>query len=194
MTFSCKLSALDSSIWVCHVCLTAEWTHQSQTLARSGAPARQCVAFHRTSIPSFWVSTFMEFLSYFRGKILTFFSYKRRTGRLKDINRGPMGQEQQPTLWLRSVTPADLKSGNLMPAVSGTAWKRSKQDVLMEETKTQHLIETLSEGETLFPMTEPPARATCQRWGERKTPNKLRVKNTGAEGTSGELKHFVSLF
>lgn len=28
------------------------------------------------------------------------------------------------TRWLRSVTPADLKSGNLMPAVSGTAWGR----------------------------------------------------------------------
>lgn len=158
MTFSCKLSALDSSIWVCHVCLTAEWTHQSQTSARSGAPARQCVAFHRASIPSFWVSTFMEFLSYFRGKILTFFSYKRRTGRLKDINRGPMGQEQQPTLWLRSVTPADLKSGNLMPAVSGTAWKRSKQDVLMEETKNATLDrDTIWRGNTVSY-----DRTTCQ--------------------------------
>lgn len=46
---------------------------------------------------------------------------RRQTRRLKDINRGPKGPGQQPTLWLRSVTPADLKSGNLMPAVSGTA-------------------------------------------------------------------------
>lgn len=174
VTLSCKLFGSDSSICVCHVCPTAEWTHHSQTRASSGAPARQCAGFHRASIPSFWVSTFVAFLSYFRGKILTFFSYKRRTGRLKDINRGPTGPEQQPTLWLRSVTPADLKSGNLMPAVSGTAWKRSKQDVLMEETKTQHLIETLSEGETLFPMTEPPAMATCQSWGEEENPKQTR--------------------
>lgn len=36
--------------------------------------------------------------------------------------------ENSRTLWLRSVTPADLKSGNLMPAVSGTAWGRSYED------------------------------------------------------------------
>lgn len=34
------------------------------------------------------------------------------------------------TLWLRSVTPADLKSGNLMPAVSGTAWRRNNSLIL----------------------------------------------------------------
>lgn len=33
-------------------------------------------------------------------------------------------EEATLTLWLRRVTPADLKSGNLMPAVSGTAWRK----------------------------------------------------------------------
>lgn len=132
----------------------------------------------------------MEFLSYFRGKNLTFFSCKRmrrEPGKVKDINRGPMGTGQEPpTLWLRSVTPADLKSGNLMPAVSGTAWKRLRQDVLMEETQeTQDFIQRLSEGETQFPMTEnhlphpharPEARGKSQATGfSGKTPsNSLR--------------------
>ena len=38
------------------------------------------------------------------------------------------------TLWLRSVTPADLKSGNLMPAVSGTVYKKNKSDKIQNKT------------------------------------------------------------
>lgn len=161
----------------------------------SGASARRCAGFHRACIPCFWVSTFTEFLSYFRGKILTFFSYKRRTGRLKDINRGPRGPEQQPTLWLRSVTPADLKSGNLMPAVSGTAWKRSKQDVLMEETRNTGLDrDAIWRGNTVSYDREPPAVATCQSWGKRKIPSKLTEKSTPIIDIFRKLKHFAGLF
>lgn len=36
------------------------------------------------------------------------------------------------TLWLRSETPADLKSGNLMPAVSGTACHWTDERALEE--------------------------------------------------------------
>lgn len=43
------------------------------------------------------------------------------------------------TLWLRSDTPADLKSGNLIPAVSGTAWKK-KRHLLINQIRFKWYI------------------------------------------------------